>query len=123
MLELRSKVRVGVMHAWFEGFRRRRYAENCLPSRRGSETDETHICASADAPPRQEGMPDPTAVRQRWGYTDSEPNMPSAETLGAICVQRFDGSRNSAIHTTYRSSLRSSSIQEPRYPLLRVVIG
>ena len=41
---------------------------------------------------------------------------------GAICVQRFDDSRNSAIHTTYRISLRSSSLQEPRYPLLRVVL-
>ena len=49
--------------------------------------------------------------------------MPLAEASGAICVQRFDGSRNSAIHTTYRISLRSSSIREPRYPLLRVVIG
>lgn len=47
--------------------------------------------------------------------------MPSAEALGAICVQRFDDSRNSAIHTTYRISLRSSSLREPRYPLLRVV--
>lgn len=49
--------------------------------------------------------------------------MPLAEASGAICVQRFDGSRNSAIHTTYRISLRSSSIREPRYPLLRVVFG
>ena len=48
--------------------------------------------------------------------------MPSAEASGARCVQNFDGSRNSAIHTTYRISLRSSSIREPRYPLLRVVI-
>ena len=48
--------------------------------------------------------------------------MPSAEASGAMCVQRFDGSRNSAIHTTYRISLRSSSLREPRYPLLRVVL-
>lgn len=41
----------------------------------------------------------------------------------ARCVRRFDDSRKSAIHTTYRSSLRSSSLQEPRYPLLRVVLG
>jgi hypothetical protein len=54
---------------------------------------------------------------------DAEADMPSAETSGASCVQRFDGSRNSAIHTTYRISLRSSSIREPRYPLLRVVSG
>ena len=47
--------------------------------------------------------------------------MPLTEVAGAICVQRFDDSRNSAIHTTYRISLRSSSLREPRYPLLRVV--
>lgn len=56
------------------------------------------------------------------GEPDAEADMPSAETLGAICVQRFDDSRNSAIHTTYRNSLRSSSLREPRYPLLRVVL-
>ena len=48
--------------------------------------------------------------------------MLSAEASSAICVQRFDGSRISAIHTTYRISLRSSSLREPRYPLLRVVL-
>ena len=45
-----------------------------------------------------------------------------AEASSAICVQRFDDSRNSAIRTTYRISLRSSSLREPRYPLLRVVL-
>ena len=40
----------------------------------------------------------------------------------AICVQNFDDSLNSAIHITYRISLRSSSLREPRYPLLRVVM-
>lgn len=39
----------------------------------------------------------------------------------AICVQRFDDSLNSAIRITYRILLRSSSLGEPRYPLLRVV--
>jgi hypothetical protein len=42
---------------------------------------------------------------------------------GAICVQRFDDSLSPAIRITYRISLRSSSIGEPRYPLLRVVIS
>ena len=42
-------------------------------------------------------------------------------TASAICVQRFDDSLSPAIHTTYRISLRSSSLREPRYPLLRVV--
>jgi hypothetical protein len=41
----------------------------------------------------------------------------------AICVQRFDDSLNSAIRITYRISLRSSSLREPRYPLLTVVQG
>jgi hypothetical protein len=38
-----------------------------------------------------------------------------------MCVQSFDDSLNSAIRITYRISLRSSSLQEPRYPLLKVV--
>lgn len=40
---------------------------------------------------------------------------------GATRVQRLDGSRDSAIHTTYRISLRSSSMREPRYPLPGVI--
>lgn len=39
-----------------------------------------------------------------------------------MCVQRFDDSLNSAIHITYRISLRSSSMREPRDPLLKVLI-
>ena len=40
-----------------------------------------------------------------------------------MCVQRFDDSLNSAIHITYRISLRSSSMREPRDPLLKVVLN
>jgi hypothetical protein len=54
-----------------------------------------------------------------------EPTLKEAWSQGypatAICVQRFDDSLNSAIRITYRISLRSSSLLEPRYPLLRVV--
>ena len=39
-----------------------------------------------------------------------------------MCVQRFDDSLNSAIHITYRISLRSSSMLEPRDPLLKVLM-
>ena len=39
-----------------------------------------------------------------------------------MCVQRLDDSLNSAIRTTYRSSLRSSSKHEPRGPPLEVVL-
>ena len=35
------------------------------------------------------------------------------------CVQKSDDSLNSAIHTAYRSLLRSSSIWEPRHPSLK----
>ncbi|ORX76034.1 hypothetical protein K493DRAFT_246721 [Basidiobolus meristosporus CBS 931.73] len=41
----------------------------------------------------------------------------------AMCVQRFNDSRNSAIHITFRNSLRSSLMQEPRDPLLKVVFS
>ena len=43
------------------------------------------------------------------------------EPKSAICAQRFDDSLNSAIHTTYHSWLRSSSMREPRDPPLKVV--
>uniref|UniRef100_A0A0A0L1K6 Uncharacterized protein n=1 Tax=Cucumis sativus TaxID=3659 RepID=A0A0A0L1K6_CUCSA len=42
---------------------------------------------------------------------------------GATCVQRFGGSRDPAIHTKYRISLRSSSMRELRYLLPRVVVS
>ena len=48
--------------------------------------------------------------------------MPARVLAGAMCVQRFDDSLNSAIHITYRISLRSSSMPEPRDPLLKVLI-
>ncbi len=57
-----------------------------------------------------------------WVCGDAQAGMPSGQASGATCVQRLDDSRNSAIHTRYRISLRSSSLQEPRYPLLRVVV-
>jgi hypothetical protein len=52
---------------------------------------------------------------------DARTGMPSGIPEGAMCVQRFDDSRNSAIHITYRISLRSSSMPEPRDPLLKVL--
>ena len=35
----------------------------------------------------------------------------------AYCVRKFDDSLNSAIRTTYRTLLRSSSFQKSMYPL------
>ena len=78
-------------------------------SLRGITKRDCQLCQSIPKGERQEGS------------TDAEADVPLAEALGAICVQRLDDSRNSAIHIKYRISLRSSSMWEPRYPLLRVV--
>ena len=53
---------------------------------------------------------------------DAQADVPWPKASGATCVQKLDGSRDSAIHTKYRISLRSSSMREPRYPLPRVVL-
>lgn len=54
------------------------------------------------------------------GSNDAQTNV--LPTRGsAMCVQKFDDSRCLAIHITYRVSLRSSSLREPRHPLLKVI--
>ena len=65
--------------------------------------------------PRQPGLSRHEMV------SDTQTDMLLGEPKSAICVQRFDDSLNSAIHTTYRSWLRSSSMREPRDPPLKVV--
>ena len=54
----------------------------------------------------------PQALKQAYsqGYPES-----------AMRVQESIGSRNSAIHNDYHTSLRPSSVLEPRYPSLKVV--
>ena|SRR6218665_49770 len=56
------------------------------------------------------------------GCNDAQTDMPKGIPMGAMCVQRLDDSLNSAIHINYRVSLRSSSMREPRDPLLKVLI-
>ena len=69
------------------------------------------------------GPPFDKKSKRRDGVAEAEAGMLLAEAASAICVQKLDDSRNSAIHTRYRISLRSSSLREPRYPLLRVVFS
>ena len=69
-----------------------------------------------------EDAPTPARNGAREGGNDARTGMPARMLAGAMCVQRFDGSLNSAIHITYRISLRSSSMPEPRDPLLKVLI-
>jgi len=54
---------------------------------------------------------------------DTETDVLTEKKLSsAICVQISDDSLNSAIHIAYRSSLRPSSLCEPRHPSLKVFI-
>jgi hypothetical protein len=60
-------------------------------------------------------------INQFEEFTDSQTGMLPGIPRSAMCVQRLDDSLNSAIHITYRISLRSSSLREPRDPLSKVV--
>ena len=61
------------------------------------------------------------AGKELEGVKDTQTDVPSGIPEGARCVQRLDDSLDSAIHISYRNSLRSSSMGEPRDPLLKVV--
>ena len=63
----------------------------------------------------------PTHTKVCRLLNDAQTGMLPGYPESAICVQRFDDSLNSAIHTTYRNWLRSSSMHEPRDPPLEVV--
>jgi hypothetical protein len=71
---------------------------------------------------RRGEVPTPNTKPGLMGVNDARTGMPPGMPEGAMCVQRFDDSLNSAIHITYRISLRSSSMPEPRDPLLKVFI-
>ena len=57
----------------------------------------------------------------QWGSRTLNQACFQAYPESAMCVQNFDDSRGPAIRITYRISLRSSSLWEPRHPLLKVV--
>ncbi len=70
----------------------------------------------------REGGAIPNTKLALEGGNDARIGMPLGIPGGAMCVQRLDDSLKSAIHTSYRISLRSSSMPEPRDPLLKVVL-
>ena len=78
--------------------------------KRNAHTKAHAAAANSGAAERPEGVEAPL-----------EETCFQAEPESAICVQSLDGSLNSAIRTTYRISLRSSSLREPRYPSAGVV--
>ena len=53
-------------------------------------------------------------------HTHSHKHTPRASPKSAICVQRLDDSLTTAIRTTFRISLRSSSLRDSRDPLVAV---
>ena len=58
-----------------------------------------------------------------WGSQTLRQACYQEDPGSAMCVQNFDDSQGLAIRITYRISLRSSSLWEPRHPLLKVVIS
>lgn len=81
-------------------------------------------CGGGRAPPvepQHRAAAGPVGLAALEGRNDARTGMPGRLLPGAMCVQRFDDSLNSAIHITYRISLRSSSMPEPRDPLLKVL--
>ena len=80
----------------------------------------SHRCLSGDTTARD---PQRRAAGARYVFgTDTQTDMLLGRPRSAICVQRFDDSLNSAIHTTYRTWLRSSSMHEPRDPPSKVFL-
>jgi hypothetical protein len=60
-------------------------------------------------------------IHAEWGSRTLKEVCYRAYPGSAMCVQNLDDSRGLAIRITYRISLRSSSLWEPRHPLLKVV--
>ena len=55
------------------------------------------------------------------GIDDTQTGVLPGIPGSAMCVQKLDDSRAFASHISYRILLRSSSLQEPRDPLLKVI--
>ena len=95
---------------------RRLFTSGGLPAQRqqgGPQSAAPHSSAGAKRRTSARGG--------EWGEQTLQQACSQAYPRSAMCVQNFDDSLNSAIRITYRISLRSSSLREPRYPLLKVV--
>ena len=62
------------------------------------------------------------ATNAEWGSQTLRQACCRENPESAMCVQNFNDSRGLAIRITYRISLRSSSLWEPRHPPLKVVL-
>ena len=99
----------------FNGMDRVAFPADVFTTLRDHKTSRLNSEGAADRGPQNQAMLE--------GCNDARTGMPPGIPRGAMCVQRFDDSLNSAIHITYRISLRSSSMPEPRDPLLKVLFN
>ena len=63
-----------------------------------------------------------STVNAEWGSQTLKQACYRENPESAMCVQNLNDSRGLAIRITYRISLRSSSLWEPRHPPLKVVL-
>ena len=64
----------------------------------------------------------PKTTSAEWGSQTLRQACYRENPESAMCVQNLNDSRGLAIRITYRISLRSSSLWEPRHPPLKVVL-
>jgi hypothetical protein len=82
------------------------------------------IWAHEDLFPRGEDISRGRLHLTQWVCGGDEQTLQQTYFRGsASCVQSFDDSLDIACRMTYRISLRSSSLWEPRHPLLKVLIS
>ena len=84
---------------------------------------QQHQCDYSKLKQSQKAKPNSSyqQVGADWGLRTLRQACFQENPESAMCVQNFDDSRGLAIRITYRISLRSSSLWEPRHPLLKVV--
>ena len=147
MLELRSERRVWFSLLWQNGHWGTRFASSLVRSRASRPTtrDKEHCCTSARAVLTIGAFHFPFTRAEPCCLLPAPPQSSSQDTFSqtyrgaewssltlrqacyqeypgsAMCVQNLDDSRGLAIRITYRISLRSSSLWEPRHPSLKVV--
>ena len=93
-----------------------------------SQPTPAHCAPCVDPPPEHTPLPCRTGGRTKtassveWSLQALKQACSQEYPESAMCVQNLDDSLDSAIRITYRISLRSSSLREPRHPPLKVFL-
>ena len=93
---------------------------NCCPNKQTTTTSKPNSSNQL--------LPIPTKSKRKttsaeWGSQTLRQACYRENPESAMCVQNLNDSRGLAIRITYRISLRSSSLWEPRHPPLKVVLS